>query len=231
MQAVLVMIRSDGERRSFSIARDMTVIGRREDCDLRIPLGEISRKHCRLVRDDESLKLEDLGSSNGTYHNGQRIQESVLAAGDTIQVGPVVFVLQLDGVPADEDLQPVASPGLETTETDMQADVTEGGNASRGHARDAEPDAQPAGEEYGVEEAQAAEPDAEGGEDLFLGAEHLVADSHAEAPAEEHEAPVEEGGKHQPHAEDLPSLDSPEAEDEELTLENLDFDANAHHPK
>src|SRR5204862_2121380 len=36
MQAVLVMFRSDGERRSFSMARDMTVIGRREDCDLRI---------------------------------------------------------------------------------------------------------------------------------------------------------------------------------------------------
>ncbi len=37
MQVVLVMFRSDGERRSFSVVRDMTVIGRREDCDLRIP--------------------------------------------------------------------------------------------------------------------------------------------------------------------------------------------------
>src|SRR5580658_7331414 len=94
MQVVLVMFRADGERRSFSIARDMTVIGRREDCDLRIPLGEVSRKHCRLVRDGDSLHVEDLGSSNGTYHNGARVQESVLNAGDSIQVGPVVFVLQ-----------------------------------------------------------------------------------------------------------------------------------------
>src|SRR5262245_42368052 len=75
MQAVLVMFRSDGERRSFSIARDMTVIGRREDCDLRIPLGDVSRKHCRLVRDGDMLKVEDLGSSNGTYLNGRRVQE------------------------------------------------------------------------------------------------------------------------------------------------------------
>jgi len=73
MQAVLVMFRNDGERRSFSITREMTVIGRRQDCDLMIPLGEISRKHCRLIRDDETLRLEDLGSSNGTFHNGKRV--------------------------------------------------------------------------------------------------------------------------------------------------------------
>lgn len=107
MQAVLVMFRSDGERRSFSMARDMTVVGRREDCDLRIPLGEVSRKHCRIVRDGDSLKLEDLGSSNGTFLNGQRVQEALLSPGDTIQVGPVVFVLQIDGQPTDEELQPV----------------------------------------------------------------------------------------------------------------------------
>ena len=107
MQAVLVMFRSDGERRSFSMARDMTVIGRREDCDLRIPLGEVSRKHCRILRDGDTLKLEDLGSSNGTFLNGSRVQETLLSPGDTIQVGPVVFVLQVDGVPSDDELQPV----------------------------------------------------------------------------------------------------------------------------
>ena len=101
------MFRSDGERRSFSIARDMTVIGRREDCDLRIPLGEVSRKHCRLVRDGDTLKIEDLGSSNGTFLNARRVQEAMLSPGDSIQVGPVVFVLQIDGTPADEELSPV----------------------------------------------------------------------------------------------------------------------------
>ena len=54
MQAVLVMFRNDGERRSFSISREMMVIGRRQDCDLMIPLGEISRKHCRIIRDGET---------------------------------------------------------------------------------------------------------------------------------------------------------------------------------
>jgi predicted component of type VI protein secretion system len=113
MQAVLVMFRSDGERRSFSMARDMTVIGRREDCDLRIPLGEVSRKHCRILRDGDSLKLEDLGSSNGTFLNGTRVQEALLSPGDTIQVGPVVFVLQIDGQPSDDELRPVMMEAAE----------------------------------------------------------------------------------------------------------------------
>jgi hypothetical protein len=106
MQAVLIMFRSDGQRRSFSVSREMTVIGRRQDCDLMIPLGEVSRKHCRIIRDGDDLRLEDLGSSNGTFYNGKRVQETLLHAGDTIQVGPVSFVVQIDGVPDEDEAQP-----------------------------------------------------------------------------------------------------------------------------
>jgi len=107
MRLVMVMFRVDGQRRSFSVTRDITVIGRREDCDLRIPLGDVSRKHCRMIIDGDNIRVEDLGSSNGTYRNGERIQQTELQAGDTLQVGPVVFVVQVDGTPADDDLQPV----------------------------------------------------------------------------------------------------------------------------
>ena len=115
MQVVLVMFRSGGERRSFSMTRDMTVIGRREDCDFRIPLGEISRKHCRLIKDDGVLRAEDLGSSNGTYINGVRVQEGVLEPGDTLKVGSVVFVVQIDGVPADEALNPTGASASDSS--------------------------------------------------------------------------------------------------------------------
>jgi pSer/pThr/pTyr-binding forkhead associated (FHA) protein len=107
MGVVMVMFRPDGQRRSFSVTRDMTVIGRREDCDLRIPLGDVSRKHCRMIMDGQTIKVEDLGSSNGTYRNGERVQQAELSPGDTLQIGPVVFVVQVDGSPADEDLKPV----------------------------------------------------------------------------------------------------------------------------
>jgi pSer/pThr/pTyr-binding forkhead associated (FHA) protein len=122
MQVVLVMFKSDGSRRSFSLHKQTTVVGRREDCDVRIPLGEISRKHCRLIREGDELKVEDLGSSNGTFINGQRVQAATLNAGDTVQIGPVVFVVQLDGVPGDDELTPFTSekPATVTGDTASQ---------------------------------------------------------------------------------------------------------------
>jgi len=106
------MFKPDGERRSFSLPRTITVIGRREDCDLRIPLAEVSRKHCRFIIDNDVLRLEDLGSSNGTYHNGERIQQAIINPGDTVQIGPIIFTVQIDGVPRDEDIQPVPAQAL-----------------------------------------------------------------------------------------------------------------------
>lgn len=114
MHVVLVMFRADGERRSFSITRDITVIGRREECDFRIPLGEISRKHCRLVKGENGLSIEDLGSSNGTFCNGQRVQKASVRPGDTVQLGSVVFVVQIDGFPADDDLAPMTTGAKST---------------------------------------------------------------------------------------------------------------------
>ncbi len=127
MQVVLVMFRPDGQHRSFSIIRDVTVFGRREDSDFRIPLSDISRKHCRLVRDTEndSLRIEDLGSSNGTFVNGNRVSDAEVHAGDTIGVGPVTFVLQVNGLPAEDEMQPIMSAGGAATAPAATAAVAE----------------------------------------------------------------------------------------------------------
>ena len=108
-QVVLVMFRPNGETRSFSINRDVTVIGRRQECDLRIPLSEVSRKHCRVVCENGAVRAEDLGSSNGTFHNGERVQEAELAPGDKLKIGPLTFVVQIDGVPDESEISPVAA--------------------------------------------------------------------------------------------------------------------------
>lgn len=148
MQVVLVMFRGEGERRSFSITRDVTIVGRREDCDFRIPLGEISRKHCRIVKDDTSLKVEDLGSSNGTFHNGERVQSCELSPGDTIQVGSVAFVVQIDGTPGDDELVPVtagsrrtvAPPGeLDESEATIETAKRSNGNGNGAHSGEFDP--------------------------------------------------------------------------------------------
>ncbi|MEO1236821.1 MAG: FHA domain-containing protein [Planctomycetota bacterium] len=81
------------------------VIGRKNSCELRIPLSSVSRQHCEVTFDGDTVRLRDLGSSNGTYHNSIRVQEAELAAGDEVVVGPVVFTLVIDGVPS--DIKPV----------------------------------------------------------------------------------------------------------------------------
>ena len=129
MQVVLVMFRAEGDKRSFSITKDITVIGRREDCDLRIPVSEVSRKHCRVLKDGDAVRVEDLGSSNGTYHNGQRISGSAtLEPGDSVQVGPVVFVLQIDGNPPDEELAPFEQRAAQHLDDSMAPSPTVGGD-------------------------------------------------------------------------------------------------------
>ncbi|MCC7408589.1 MAG: FHA domain-containing protein [Phycisphaeraceae bacterium] len=101
MEVALVMIKADGTRRDFALSKDRTVIGRTNSCDLRIPLSSVSRKHCELIMGDGGVSVKDLGSSNGTYHNGKRVQETKLGAGDVLVVGPVHFTVVIDGKPAE----------------------------------------------------------------------------------------------------------------------------------
>ncbi len=99
MKVVLVMFK-DGERREFPLKGNRTVIGRRQDAGLRIPTPDVSRQHCEVLLTPQMLTVKDLGSTNGTYVNGKRIAETKLAPADRLAVGPVVFVVQIDGKPA-----------------------------------------------------------------------------------------------------------------------------------
>ncbi len=67
--------------------RDLLVVGRGEDCSLRVLDESASRRHAEISFDGSAARLRDLGSSNGTYLNGLRVQDSVLADGDVIRVG------------------------------------------------------------------------------------------------------------------------------------------------
>ncbi len=101
MNLLLYMFKSNGEPKAFHIEQGRTVIGRRDDCDLRIPLSQISRKHAILTVEEKKVVLKDLGSANGTYINNKRISEEELRPGDHIVIGPVVFTVQIDGQPAE----------------------------------------------------------------------------------------------------------------------------------
>jgi pSer/pThr/pTyr-binding forkhead associated (FHA) protein len=99
----LLLIRDHTQPRRFVIPDGSTTIGRRQDCSLRIALGNVSRRHCQLSRDGRDIRVLDLGSSNGTFVNGRRVQESPLLPGDRVQVGSLTFVLQVDGKPAESE--------------------------------------------------------------------------------------------------------------------------------
>ena len=70
------------------------VIGRAPECDLVIQDAKASRRHCRLTRGADSFLLEDLGSKNGTFVDGKRIQAPVsLKVSQTFKVGDTIFYL------------------------------------------------------------------------------------------------------------------------------------------
>lgn len=69
------------------VIRGPVVIGRDEGCDIKIPDRKISRRHAQLRPSPDGIVLEDLGSKNGTHHNGQKLKGSVtLIDGDTLQI-------------------------------------------------------------------------------------------------------------------------------------------------
>ena len=95
----LIMFKEDGQRKDIRMGSERIIIGRKEDCDLRIPLAAVSRRHCEINKEGDSVTLNDLGSSNGTFLNNKRVQEANLKPGDHIVIGPVVFTVQINGKP------------------------------------------------------------------------------------------------------------------------------------
>jgi EAL domain-containing protein (putative c-di-GMP-specific phosphodiesterase class I) len=74
-------------------------IGRVESNNLRIDTTQVSREHCRIVKQHGELWVRDLGSTNGTFVNGQRIQETKLEHGDILHVANIEFNVNLGQAP------------------------------------------------------------------------------------------------------------------------------------
>lgn len=78
------------------ILRDLTLVGRKRGlCDLVIDRGSISKLHCLLVKTDGLLFVRDLGSTNGTKVNGQRVTRGALLPGDELAFASIKFRVHL----------------------------------------------------------------------------------------------------------------------------------------
>ncbi|HKE64650.1 MAG TPA: DUF3662 and FHA domain-containing protein [Micromonosporaceae bacterium] len=89
------LIANDG--RTYPLSIGSTVIGRGDQANLRLPDVGISRRHARLDYDGSQVVLTDLGSTNGSMVNGQRISAVALNPGDMIQIGTTTLTFRVDG--------------------------------------------------------------------------------------------------------------------------------------
>src|SRR5690242_18707340 len=69
------------------IVRDVTVVGRREYCDVMIPHHSLSKRHCVLVKTEGLLVVRDLGTTNGTKVKGQKVRWAALLPDDRLSLG------------------------------------------------------------------------------------------------------------------------------------------------
>src|SRR5688572_11089102 len=84
----------------IEIAKDLLLVGRKEDCDVRLDHKSISKLHCVVVKTDGLLLLRDLGSTNGTRVNGQRVRRAALLPNDQLQIASLRYTVQV--VPVEE---------------------------------------------------------------------------------------------------------------------------------
>jgi len=77
----------------YELRKDRVLIGRSPDCDIALQVPKMSRYQGQFVRGDDGYSFEDLGSSNGCFINGHRVnQRTLLHDGDHIHAGAVILI-------------------------------------------------------------------------------------------------------------------------------------------
>jgi pSer/pThr/pTyr-binding forkhead associated (FHA) protein len=124
------------QTREIPLTKDDFLIGRGPDCDLRLNVSSISRHHCLLRVRGEEVTVTDLGSSNGTFLNGQRVRsQAALLNGDELVVGQFHFVVRLG---SEEGImwhsEPDSDPTARTFKLrEFNRSVSEAEEKERGH--------------------------------------------------------------------------------------------------
>ncbi|MGD8405055.1 MAG: FHA domain-containing protein [Anaerolineales bacterium] len=89
----LILSDSKTSPTAFELNKSEIIVGRDPDVDITIPSPIVSRRHARLTRDGDAYMIEDMGSSNGTYVNGQRVSERrQLKSGDQVRFGQAIVL-------------------------------------------------------------------------------------------------------------------------------------------
>jgi pSer/pThr/pTyr-binding forkhead associated (FHA) protein len=121
MRAQLVPL--DGGQ-PIDILKDLIVVGRKEDCDVRLDHKSVSKQHCVIVKTDGLLLLRDLGSTNGTRVNGTRVRRAALLPNDQVSIAHFRFRIFLG---------PDEEPALRPDEHTQALDQKEVARLLKGH--------------------------------------------------------------------------------------------------
>lgn len=108
------------------LAKEMILVGRQEDCDLRLDHKSVSKMHCVLVKTDGLVMLRDLGSTNGTRVNGTRVRRAALLPNDKLSVAnfhfKVLFGAALAAVQPEDQTQQIDAKDLERVVANKEVD-------------------------------------------------------------------------------------------------------------
>jgi pSer/pThr/pTyr-binding forkhead associated (FHA) protein len=116
----LVIRHPDGSQQEQDVSASLTV-GRADGNDLVLVEGGVSRNHARFFVDDGTLKVEDVGSANGTWVDGARIEGAVaLTAKSQVAIGDYEVSVKLGSKPLPRAAKPGAREPRETTKTEAR---------------------------------------------------------------------------------------------------------------
>jgi len=91
MKAKLIRLESTESRKQILLKKFPVVVGRSDEADVCLGDDWVSRSHCEIAVVDNTLVVRDLGSRNGTFVNGSRIDASPFLPGDELMVGRSMF--------------------------------------------------------------------------------------------------------------------------------------------
>jgi len=104
--------------------RGKTSLGRHSDNDIFVNVDGISRKHAVISVMADTLEIEDMDSSNGTYVNGEKISKKTINIGDEIKLDNIRFLIQSPGMQADKKTQNFKTESVKQKQTVTQKSKT-----------------------------------------------------------------------------------------------------------
>jgi pSer/pThr/pTyr-binding forkhead associated (FHA) protein len=94
---VALRLRLRPGRLAVELTRSGMVLGRHSSADVRLPLPDVSRRHCRFEYEDGRWQVIDLDSLNGVFVNDAPVRQAELHDHDRVRIGGFVFEVDLGG--------------------------------------------------------------------------------------------------------------------------------------